>query len=69
MKHLSLEEPLEISVEARFELDELLDRAVGRLIPEAKARRVGIAVTRRETGRYEVALCQDVPCGITRQYW
>lgn len=66
---MSLEEPLEISVQTRFELDELLDRAVGRLIPAAKAQQIGIAVTRRGAGRYAVALCEDVPCGITRQYW
>jgi hypothetical protein len=69
MDTFPLQKSLDISPATRLELDMLLDNAVERLIPAAAAQEVGIAVIRREVGRYSVALSEDVPCGTTRQYW
>ncbi|GAB13304.1 hypothetical protein ARGLB_037_01550 [Arthrobacter globiformis NBRC 12137] len=46
-------------------VDDLLNSAVGELIPRAIALNHGIRVTRMGTGDYTAETAADVPCGYT----
>lgn len=64
-----LPETLEVSVRTRSELDSALNTAVRTLQPAARAKKVGVAVTRLAPGQYVVALSAEVPYGVTCERW
>ncbi len=59
---------LEINtVEQPQRTDEMLGRAVNRLIPAALERRQGILVIQRDYGKYTVRVDPEVPCGTIQE--
>lgn len=61
---------INIHVTSRSALEERLDEAVKKLQDAAALTQThGILVTRHEPGRYTVSLTDEVPYGITREYF
>lgn len=57
----------DIVVKDAQDLDQLLDRAVQRIIPAALERRQGILVTQLFPNRYAIEVDEEVPCGVIQE--
>lgn len=69
IKIAELEQPgmLEVQVKDASEVDNALEEAISVVLTAARKHRIGILVTRIETGRYIVRAHPAVPFGLIRQ--